>query len=181
MSMKIIIIIPISIGLFQEYWALPDVAQWTEYQPANQRAAGLIPSQGTCLDCGPGPQQGVRERQPHVDVYLLVLLPPFLSLKINKIFFFFKNFYCYSITVVCIFSPSLHPTPSKPTSLPCLHPLPWFCPCVLYSGSCKPLSLLSSPHSPLAIVRLFLTSMSLVIYYLLFSFVDYIPVKGELI
>ena len=24
--------------------------------------------------------------------------------------FFFKNFYCYSITVVCLFSPSLHPT-----------------------------------------------------------------------
>ena len=25
--------------------------------------------------------------------------------------FFFFNFYCYSITVVCLFSPSLHPTP----------------------------------------------------------------------
>ena len=31
------------------------VAQWIEYQPANQRVAGLIPSQGTCLGCGPGP------------------------------------------------------------------------------------------------------------------------------
>ena len=31
---------------------------------------------------------------------------------------FVKNFYCYSITVVCIFSPSLHPTSAKPTSLP---------------------------------------------------------------
>ena len=31
---------------------------------------------------------------------------------------FFKNFYCYSITVVCLFSPSLHPTPAEPTSLP---------------------------------------------------------------
>ena len=30
---------------------------------------------------------------------------------------FFKIFYCYSITVVCLFSPSLHPTPSKPPSL----------------------------------------------------------------
>ena len=27
---------------------------------------------------------------------------------------FFFNFYCYSITVVCLFSPSLHPTPSEP-------------------------------------------------------------------
>ena len=39
-------------------------------------------------------------------------------------YFIFFNFYCYSITVVCIFSPSLHPTPAKPTSLPCLHPPP---------------------------------------------------------
>ena len=38
-----------------------------------------------------------------------------------------------------------------------------------------------SPHSPLAIVRLFLTSMSLVIFRLLFSFVDYVPVKDEII
>ena len=37
------------------------------------------------------------------------------------------------------------------------------------------------PLSPLAIVRLFLTSMSLVIFCLLFSFVDYVPVKGEII
>ena len=40
-------------------------------------------------------------------------------------------FYCCSITVVCIFSPPLHPTPAKPTSLPCLRPLLWFCPCPL--------------------------------------------------
>ena len=90
---------------------------------------------------------------------------------------FFKiNFYCYSITVVCLFSPSLHPTPAEPTSLPRLHPPPWFCPYVLYSSSCKPFSPLSPSHSPLAIVRFFLTSMSLVIFCLLFSFVDYVPV-----
>ena len=47
---------------------------------------------------------------------------------------FFKKIYCYSITVVCLFSPSLHPTPAKPTSLLHLHPPPWFCPCVLYSS-----------------------------------------------
>ena len=79
------------------------------------------------------------------------------------------------------FLPPLPPTLSKPTSLPCFHPPPWFCLCVLYSSSCNPLSPLSPPPSPLAIVRLFLTSMTLVIFCLLFSFVDYIPVKGEII
>ena len=36
--------------------ALAGVAQRIECKPANQRVAGLIPSQGTCLGCGPGPQ-----------------------------------------------------------------------------------------------------------------------------
>ena len=101
--------------------------------------------------------------------------------KRRNIHLVYLNFYCYSIILVCIFSPSLHPTPVKPTSLPCVHPPPWFCPCVLYSSSCKPLSSLSPPHSPLAIVTMFLTSVSLVIFCLLFSFVDYVPVKGEII
>ena len=38
--------------------ALAGVAQWIERRPANQRVAGSIPSQGTCLGCGPGPQLG---------------------------------------------------------------------------------------------------------------------------
>ena len=104
--------------------------------------------------------------------------------KILQIFLdysFFLNFYCYSITVVCLFSPSLHPTPAEPPSLPHLHPPPWFCSWVLYSSSCNPLFPLSPPPLTLAIVRLFLTSMSLVIFCLLFSFVDYVPVKGEII
>ena len=95
--------------------------------------------------------------------------------------YLYFNFYCYSITVVCLFSPSLHPTPAEPTSLPRLHQPPWFCPCVLYSSSYDPLSPLSPPHSPLVIVRLFLTSMSLAIFCLLFSSIDYVPVKGEII
>ena len=36
--------------------ALAGVAQWIERGPENQRAAGSIPSQGICLDCGLGPQ-----------------------------------------------------------------------------------------------------------------------------
>ena len=78
-----------------------------------------------------------------------------------------KLFYCHSITVVCIFSPPLSPTPAKSTSLPCFHPPSWFCPCVLYSSSWKAFSPLSPPPSPLAIVRLFLISMSVVIFCLL--------------
>ena len=44
------------------------------------------------------------------------------------------------------------------------------------TSSCNPLSSLSPPHSPLATVRLFLTSMSLVRFCLLFSSVDYMIV-----
>ena len=74
----------------------------------------------------------------------------------------FVCLFFYSVTIVCIFSPSLRPTPASSTSLPHLYPSCWFCPCVLYSSSYRPLSLLSPPHSPLAIVTLFLISMSLV-------------------
>ena len=35
--------------------ALAGVAQWIECRPANQRVASSIPSQRTCLGCGPGP------------------------------------------------------------------------------------------------------------------------------
>ena len=95
--------------------------------------------------------------------------------------FFFKLLCCCSIIVVSIFSPPLPTTPAKPTSLPCFHPPPWFCPCVLYSSSWKPFSLLSPPPSPLTTVTMFLTSMSLIVFCLLFSFVDYVPVKSEII
>ena len=36
--------------------SLAGVAEWIECQPANQRAAGSIPSQSACLGCGSGPQ-----------------------------------------------------------------------------------------------------------------------------
>ena len=120
-------------------------------------------------------RQTTRPRRAHyffvVCLYIIILF-----------LFYFFIFYCYSITVVCLFSPSLHPTPAEPTSLPHFLPPSWFCPCVLYSSSsCNPLSSLSPPHCPLTIVRLFLTSVSLVIFCFLFSSIYYVPVKGEII
>ena len=64
--------------------ALAGVAQWIDCWHANQRVAGLIPSQGTCLGFRLGPQLGVHKRQPHTDVSLPLFLSPFPSLKINK-------------------------------------------------------------------------------------------------
>ena len=68
--------------------------------------------------------------------------------------FFIKHFLLMFNYSCLHFLPSPHPTPDKPTSLPCLHPPPWFCARVLYSSSWKPRSPLSPPHSPLFIVRL---------------------------
>ena len=60
--------------------ALAGVAQWIECWLANQKVASLIPSQGTCLGCGPGPQYGARKRQPYMDVSLpFFILPSPLS------------------------------------------------------------------------------------------------------
>ena len=79
------------------------------------------------------------------------------------------NFYCYSITVVCIFSPSLHPPQPNPPPIPAstlpldfVH-VSFIVVPVILSHHCP------SPP-PLAIVRLFLTSMRLVIFCLLFFF-----------
>ena len=36
--------------------ALAGVAQWIECWPVNQMVTGSIPSQGSCLGCGPDPQ-----------------------------------------------------------------------------------------------------------------------------
>ena len=46
----------------EDYTALAGGAQGTERWPADQKVAGSIPSQGTCLGGGPGPPAGgVRE------------------------------------------------------------------------------------------------------------------------
>ena len=43
-------------GLRSSNRALAGVAQWIECRPVNQRVAGSISSQATCLGCEPGPQ-----------------------------------------------------------------------------------------------------------------------------
>ena len=62
--------------------ALVGVAKVVGHCPANRKVASSIPSQVTCLGCGPGPQEGVHERQKHIDISLSPFLPLFL--KINK-------------------------------------------------------------------------------------------------
>ena len=63
---------------------LAGVAQWIERWLLNQKDAGSIPSQGTCLGCKPGPQEGACERQPHIDVSLPLSPSLPLSLRVNK-------------------------------------------------------------------------------------------------
>ena len=97
-------------------------------------------------------------------------------------FFFlpiFQLFYCCSITIVCIFSPPLYPTPNPPPSPASTLPLGFVHVSFIVVPK-NPFPTIPSP-SLLAIVRLFLTSMSQVIFCLLFSSVDYVPVQGEII
>ena len=62
----------------------------------------------------------------------------------GSFFFIILIFYCYSITVACLFSPSLHPTPVEPPSLPTSTLPPDF---VHVSFIVVPV--ISSPHCPL--------------------------------
>ena len=43
--------------------ALTGMAQWSGHHSTNQKVAGLIPGQGTCLGCRPGLWLGACERQ----------------------------------------------------------------------------------------------------------------------
>ena len=68
--------------------ALAGVAQWIEHWPTNQKVTGSIPSQGTCLGCGPGPWLGgMREATDcfsHTSMFLSVSLPTSLPSKSKK-------------------------------------------------------------------------------------------------
>ena len=102
------------------------------------------------------------------------LLHNFFSVFLHFNFLLLFNYSCVSFLPIPPPQPSWTPLPHPP-------PPPWFCPCVLYISSCNPLFPLSPTHYPLANVRLFLTSMSLVIFCLLFSSIYHVPVKGEII
>ena len=84
--------------------ALAGVAPWIKHWPVNWAVTGLIPSQGTCLGCRPGPWLGVCKRQP-IDVSLPLFLPPFFSLwkKIKKIFFK-KDKFWFHFHEACVFT-----------------------------------------------------------------------------
>ena len=61
-------------GLKVLYSALAGVAQWIECHPVNQRVTSSISSHSTRLGCRPGPQLGVCEGQPNINVSLLLFL-----------------------------------------------------------------------------------------------------------
>ena len=61
------------------------LAHWIECGPMNQRVTGSIPSQGTCLGHGPGPQQGACQRQPQVNVSLPFSFPSLQKKKEEEI------------------------------------------------------------------------------------------------
>ena len=60
-------------------------------------------------------------------------------ISVHFIFLFFCFFFKIILLLFnysCLhFLPTPPPIASKPTSLPCFHPPPWLCPCVLYSSS----------------------------------------------
>ena len=92
--------------------------------------------------------------------------------------FYFLNYFIVVQLQLSAFSPHCTSHPIQTHLLPLLPRSPLvlsMCP------SWKPFSLLSPRPSPRAIVRLFLTSMSLVIFCLLFPSIYYVPVKGEII
>ena len=81
----------------------------------------------------------------------------------------------------------LHFSPITPPH-PCqTHHPPFLSPSLLVLSMCplqqflKTLPPIVPSCSPLAVIRFFLTSVSLVIFCVLFSSVDYVPVKGETI
>ena len=75
-----------TMSVSEKCWALDGVAQWVEHWPANQKVAGLIPGQGTCLGCRPGPQWGGGCERQLINVSLTLMFfsfffpPPFSSL-----------------------------------------------------------------------------------------------------
>ena len=59
--------------------ALAGVAQWMGHRPANQKVAGLTPSQGTCLVVGQVPTRGCERCNRMMFLSLSLPLPSPLS------------------------------------------------------------------------------------------------------
>ena len=85
--------------------ALAGAAQWTERRLVNQRVIGPIPSRGTGLGCGPGPQWGAREATTHGCFSPSFSLPsPLSKNKVNKVCkktFLMLEFTAHPSTGVC--------------------------------------------------------------------------------
>ena len=96
------------------------------------------------------PSQDVVEVHPVLFISVACLLPLlfcrfqgsfFFFMVYNLFFLFWKFIYLFLFSYNCMpFLPIPPPHPSRTTSLPHLCPPPWFCPCVLSSSSCRPLS-----------------------------------------
>ena len=81
-------LLPVNFSMFKNMMKRPTgtlahVAQWIECWFANQGVIGLIPSQGTCLGCRPGPQLGCSRGN---QTLMFLSLSSFLAfcLKVNK-------------------------------------------------------------------------------------------------
>ena len=94
---------------------------------------------------------------------------------------FFPNFLVVQVEFSA-FSPHHSLIPSAPHLCPIFTPplLPMY-PLQLFLQTLHPFPLKFPPLSPLVTVGLFSISVSLVIFYSFVCFVDYIPVKGEII
>ena len=71
--------------------ALAGVAQWIEHWLAKRKLAGLIPVRAHAWVVGQVPGWGYATGNQsmfisHIDAFLPLFIPPFPSLKINKIF-----------------------------------------------------------------------------------------------
>ena len=98
---------------------------------------------------------------------------------------FLKLFYYCSVTVVCIYLPPFPQPQSSPPPYLASTPLLGFVHesfiVVPENPFPFPTPQFSPPTSPLVTVRLFLISMSVVIFCLLACFVDQVPLIGEII
>ena len=112
----------------------------------------------------------------HYRLFLLGLLKQWDGISIKQSHGFLFFFYCFSSTVVSIFFPLHSPCPTHPHLPPLILPPLALSICPLYMFLDDPSPIFPHyhppPSHPLVTVSLFFISMSLVLFYLLVSFVD---------